>query len=160
MGYNNLKVYPSQSSLLVPLHQRSLQTDTCCVVVLSTATGTLWYSGMAFSMDRDTVRCTCCGTDFSVATDASQCTLLQSGLICGQRCFGMYVLPCGFIHKSLWLKFSLEFQPVQYRSTGTAVMPWPSASPGTCPQFLSKCSQVQQNKIIRSRACERSKSSH
>lgn len=101
MGYNNLKLYPSQFPLLVPLHQRSLQTDTCCVVVLSTATGTLRYSGMAFSMKRDTVRCTCCGTDFSVATDASKCTLLQSGLICGQRCFGMYVLLCGFIHKSI-----------------------------------------------------------
>ncbi|KAK4830965.1 hypothetical protein QYF61_014424 [Mycteria americana] len=46
--------------------------------------------------------------------------------------------------QSLRLEFTPEFQPVQYSSTETAAMPWPSASPGARPLLLPRCSQAQQ----------------
>lgn len=55
-------------------------------------------------------------------------------LLChGHRHTEMYVLPCGLIHGSqfLWLKLILESQPVQYGSTGKAVIPHLFDSPGT-----------------------------
>ncbi|KAK4829709.1 hypothetical protein QYF61_006084, partial [Mycteria americana] len=54
--------------------------------------------------------------------------------------------------QSLQLEFTPEFQPVQYSSTETAAMHWPSASPGASPLLLSKCSQAQQSKMISSTA--------
>ncbi|KAK4816309.1 hypothetical protein QYF61_014607 [Mycteria americana] len=65
--------------------------------------------------------------------------------------------------QSLRLEFTPEFQPVQYSSTETAAMPWPSASPGARPLLLSKCSQAQQSKVISSTAARqavKAKSSH
>ncbi|KAK4814666.1 hypothetical protein QYF61_024802 [Mycteria americana] len=56
------------------------------------------------------------------------------------------LLAGGVGSQSLRLEFTLEFQPVQYSSTETAAMPWPSVSPGPSPLLLSKCSQAQQSK--------------
>lgn len=88
----------------------SLQRSTCCVVDLATATVAS--------------RCTCSGTAFWLATvpPGDPSDTYWSGLIYGLRYFGVYVVPRGFIHKSqsLWLKFTLESQPVQLSSTGGA----------------------------------------
>lgn len=64
------------------------------------------------------------------------------------------LLPRGLIHRSQsrLLKFILEFQPAQYSSPEAAAMAKPSASPGTSPLLLSKCSQVQHGKTISSTA--------
>lgn len=57
-----------------------VHSDTCCVLVFSTAPDALRYSGMALSPDMTTARCTCCCTDFSMATDALRCTYYSMDL--------------------------------------------------------------------------------
>lgn len=109
-------------------------------------------------------RCICCSTDTIKVTGASRCICSAWAYLQLQMLQGV-LLPHGPTHRSqsLQLKFTLEFQPVLYSSTETAVKPWPSASPGTWPLLLSECSQAERNKTISSTAVPqeaKAKSSH
>lgn len=98
--------------------------------------------------------CTCCVVDLPMATDTSRCTFSHVDLPLGHSPFrGIPAVAWTYTQqqmvlliptatdtlgcpastrtypqvKSFLLKLTLELQPVQHSSTGTAVMPWPLA---------------------------------
>jgi len=98
-------------------------------------------------------RNTCCSTDITTATDASRCTMLWHGLVHGHRHFGV---SCSCVDSSTGdSPFDLSSHWASSPSSTAAAMPWPSASPGTSPFLLSKCSQAQQSKMISSTASKK-----
>lgn len=135
---------------------------TCCVV----GPHSLRCSTTTSCRATDASRCTCCSTDLSIATDILRYFFYSMDLPLDpntfrttsagtQTCLGTQTCPWP---QTLWGILLTGHSPFESssqwisslssRAAQRAVMSWPSASLGTLPWLLSKCSQAQQSKMI------------